>query len=57
MATTCSEPQENVAAGKPRRRVGYSVQREVLDELNVEKMAEKSKPKNQLMEKLKDSVR
>ncbi|XP_056128768.1 solute carrier family 26 member 6-like [Lampris incognitus] len=40
-----------------RRRVGYSVQREVLDEESVDKIAEKSDTKKSLSEKVKESMR
>ncbi|XP_068192853.1 solute carrier family 26 member 6-like [Antennarius striatus] len=40
-----------------RRRIGYSVQREVLDEGAVDDMAEKSYSKTPLFEKLRESVR
>ncbi|XP_076133411.1 solute carrier family 26 member 6 [Alosa pseudoharengus] len=50
-----AEAQDEVC--EPRRRLDYRVQREVLDELCVEDMAEKTQSTNQLVEKLKDSVR
>ncbi|KAF7652048.1 hypothetical protein LDENG_00102280 [Lucifuga dentata] len=40
-----------------RRRVGYSVQREILDEGAVDEMAEKSNTKPSLSEKIKESMR
>ncbi|KAL3063916.1 hypothetical protein OYC64_000272 [Pagothenia borchgrevinki] len=40
-----------------RRRAGYSVQREILDEGAVDEMAEKSDSKTSLSEKLKKSMR
>ncbi|KAG5282658.1 hypothetical protein AALO_G00058440 [Alosa alosa] len=51
-----AEAQDEVVC-EPRRRLDYRVQREVLDELCVEDMAEKTQSTNQLVEKLKDSVR
>lgn len=40
-----------------KRRVGYAIQREVLDEQNVEELAEKSDAKTPLSEKIKKSLR
>ncbi|XP_048873792.1 solute carrier family 26 member 6 [Brienomyrus brachyistius] len=40
-----------------KRRVGYAIQREVLDEQNVEEMAEKSDAKTPLSQKIKKSLR
>lgn len=40
-----------------RRRMGYSVNREILDEGAVEEMAEKSDSKTSLCEKFKNSMR
>ncbi|XP_034000477.1 solute carrier family 26 member 6 isoform X1 [Trematomus bernacchii] len=44
-------------AMEERRRAGYSVQREILDEGAVDEMAEKSDSKTSLSEKLKKSMR
>ena len=40
-----------------RRRVGYSVHREILDEGEVDEMAQKSDSKTSLSEKVKKSMR
>ncbi|KAF3860188.1 hypothetical protein F7725_000443 [Dissostichus mawsoni] len=44
-------------AMEERRRAGYSVQREILDERAVDELAEKSDSKTSLSEKLKKSMR
>lgn len=40
-----------------RRRLGYNVHRDVMDEEEVEELAEKSEVKTSLARKLKKSVR
>lgn len=40
-----------------RRRGGYSIQREILDEEAVDELAEKSESKTSLCDKLKESAR
>lgn len=40
-----------------RRRVGYNIQRDVMDEICVDSVAEKSDVKTPLSDKIKESMR